>query len=90
MFPAPQSAERPTLEGTADPGDPLGCAKGVWSRADSFRYRWLRDGAVIKGASSKRYVVKASDRQRSIACRVTVQGPGGTKSKTSRPTKVGR
>ncbi len=39
-------------------------------------YRWLRSGKVIRGATLARYLLRAADRGRAIACRVTVSGGG--------------
>jgi len=49
----PSSQAPPTVSGTGAPGQPLTCAPGTWSGADTFDFLWLRDGAPIPGAITR-------------------------------------
>ncbi len=63
---SPASRPRGTSRRRPSPGNPaagqtLTCNPGTWSDAESFAYRWNRDGAPIPGAASATYVVPAGD-----------------------------
>jgi hypothetical protein len=67
---------------TADPGE--------WRpREHSLRYRWLRDGEPVRGATGRRYRLAADDVGHRVAVRVTVRAEGHrTARATSRPRTV--
>lgn len=88
VFPAPHAFKSPAIKGRPRPGERVRCARGLWSRADSFRFRWLRDGSRISRANDRTYRVQRADRRHSISCRVRGRGPGGATTRASRPIKV--
>jgi hypothetical protein len=51
----------PLVSGTAAFGQTLTANPGVWDSGVGFSYQWLRDGTVISGAVSKRYVLTSTD-----------------------------
>lgn len=62
----------PTVAGTAVVGSTLkATAKVSAPAADSNKYQWLRNGAVISGATKSSYVLTASDLGKKISVRVT-------------------
>ena len=65
------ATQAPQLSGDATPGAALSCSTGQWSpAADTFSYQWLRDGAVIAGASAASYTLPGDAVGHSFACRV--------------------
>ena len=66
----------------------LVCIKGVWKGALSFSYMWLRNGAVIPGATKFYYVPTDVDAGTSIACKVTATNKSGSTSITSESVEV--
>lgn len=53
-------------------------AKGWAPSAVAFSYQWLRNGAVIAGATGASYVLAEADRGKMIQARVTGKLPGAT------------
>lgn len=88
VFPAPHAFKSPAIKGRPRRGEALRCAEGLWSRTDSFRFRWLRDGSLIRRANERTYRVQRTDRGHSISCRVKGRGSGGATTRASRPIKV--
>jgi hypothetical protein len=85
--PAPRATTRPSVRGTKLVGRTLTAKHGTWSpAATSYRYQWLRDGKVIKGATSSRYKLPARAKGHRISVRVTARATGylpGTATSTS-------
>ena len=75
----------PAATGAPRVGAPLRCRPPRWEAWAGLvpssallpfdGYRWLRDGLAIPGATSSVYAVRAADRGRRIACRVTATYP---------------
>jgi photosystem II stability/assembly factor-like uncharacterized protein len=84
VSPPPHNLHRPTLRGEAIVGQRLKCGRGSWVRANSFAFRWLRDGRPMKDADSVRYRIRLKDRGHRLSCRVTAYGDGGHRSAASR------
>ena len=69
----PDPNKVPTISGTAQVGSLLTADPGPIDDEDgegTFKYQWLRDGADIKGATSKTYVVQPEDVNAAISVRV--------------------
>ena len=67
----------PSVTGTVAVGRTLKASPGAWSPTPAtIRYRWLRDGEPIRGATSARYVLAGADRGTSVSVRVTVTRTG--------------
>ena len=63
---------KPTISGSGKVGAKLTAKPGAWAPAPvTLRYRWLRDGKPIGGATSTSYRVKNKDAGRRISVRVT-------------------
>jgi WD40 repeat protein len=83
--------QRPQVHGKARPGKKLVATAGRWSpKPAKATFRWLRNGKPIPRATSRTYRVKATDRGRRIAVRVTVKGSGSQTSATSKAVVVRR
>jgi hypothetical protein len=61
----------PTVSGTNSTGGELSANPGIWSTGETFKYHWLRNGAVITGATQSTYTVVAADVGQSIQVKVT-------------------
>ena len=80
------SSSTPTVSGTVKVGNLLTVNRGTWTWQTDFKYRWLRDGVPISGATASTYKVRTADRDRKITVRVTGSRLGYTTvSKTSGP-----
>lgn len=73
----PSAQRKPKLTGVARVGRTLRVRRGTWLAAPTFRYRWLRNGAPIKGATRTTYRLRRADRGRRIAARVTASNATG-------------
>lgn len=78
----------PTVTGTAVVGKTVTASRGSWAPVapTKFRYQWYRNGSKIKGATKKSYLLKAADRGKLIAVRVTVSR---SVFKTASATSIG-
>lgn len=66
----------PSVSGTPAVGATLSATAGQWDRAVSTSTQWLRDGAVIPGATGSEYVLVAADGGARLSVRVTASAPG--------------
>lgn len=82
----------PRISGKARVGSKLRAEVGEWKPAPvSLKYRWLRDGTPIGGATGKRYTVKRKDAGTRISVQVTGTKAGYTAvTKASAAKKVGK
>ncbi len=71
----PATIEAPT--GMLSTGGVLTCEPGFWSGEPGFGYQWLRNGAVIAGATESTYTLVAADNQTAIQCAVTGSNGSG-------------
>lgn len=80
---------RPRITGTPRQGRKLTVKVGAWRpKPVTLKYRWLRNGKPIKGATALRYRLTAKDRGNRISVKVTVTKAGWTtRSLTSARTK---
>lgn len=82
------NVKRPTFSGKARFKQTLKASAGRWSRGGlSARYRWLRDGKPIGGATRRTYQLKPQDVGRSIRVRVTVARSGFTSAEARSTSK---
>lgn len=86
----PQNLSPPIVAGTPGVGDPLTCEPGSWSGVPvpTYSYLWVRNPGLpgeeaIGAASSARYLVRAEDLGRSLACEVTASNSEGSASESS-------
>ena len=69
--------QRPSLDGTRRYTRVLEADPGTWSaRPAKVRYRWFRDGALIRGERQHRYRLQADDVGHRVKVRVTVRRQG--------------
>lgn len=71
-----RALERPTFTGVLAVGQTLTSYPGEWERAQTLKYQWLRDGAVIPGAQGETYDITEADDGLSLALRVTGSADG--------------
>ena len=74
----PSLQKKPKLSGTARVGRTLKLKRGTWLATTSYRYRWLRNGTAIKGATRTSYKLRRTDRGKRISCRVTATNAAGS------------
>ena len=67
---------KPTITGTALVGNTLGIKLSGTSKAQKISYQWLRNGAVIKGATSSKYKVQDADMGKKVSVRITGTSTG--------------
>ena len=81
---SPVAVAPPTLLGTPVVGETMGCISGGFVNAPtSVAYAWLRNGAVIAGATTPSYTLTSGELGRTIACRVTATNAHGSGDATS-------
>ena len=86
----PSNTVAPSVTGTMEVGDTVGCLPGSWSGAPApeFTFAWRRDGVAIVGEVGDTYVVTTADGGRNLSCRVTAANVGGTVAASSAPRAV--
>ena len=69
----PSNTIAPVISGSPFVGSTLTTTNGTWTGfpAPTFTYQWLRNGAVIGGATSIMYATQLADVGQPITCRVT-------------------
>ncbi len=82
---APVGTAAPTVSGTPGLGSTLTCSPGGWSGtpAPTLTYAWLRDGALIGGATSANYNIQPADQGHTLVCAVTATNSSGHAAATS-------
>ena len=76
---ATMTAGVPTVSGTAQVGQALTAASGMWVPSDaSFAYQWLADGTAISGATAASFTPTASELGKKISVMVTGSKSGYT------------
>lgn len=89
VAPAPLSALKPVVVGTAQVGKKLTANSGKWTPGTSFSYQWFASSKAIRGATKSAYTPTAGERGKKITVRVTGSKAGYTTvAKTSSATKV--
>ena len=80
------SSSAPRVKGKLRVGSILKAARGSWSpSALTFRYKWLRNGKAIPGATAKTYHLRRRDRGDHISVRVTASRLGFTSHARTSP-----
>lgn len=81
----PVNTVAPALSGTPEVGETLTSTPGTWVGVTPFTYarKWLRDGAVISGATNATYVLVEADEDAMISVEVTATNSAGTGKATS-------
>ncbi|WP_277209791.1 hypothetical protein [Isoptericola croceus] len=78
------TAPKPKITGTAKVGGTLTAKPGGWKpKPAKLRYQWMANGKAIKGATSKKYKIKAAQQGKRITVRVK-----GTRSGYKNRTRV--
>lgn len=81
----------PAARGPVAVSKVLRASAGRWSPAPTtYRFQWLRDGKVIRGAGARTYRVTAADRGHAISVRVAAHRSGSGWAKAisaSRPVQ---
>jgi hypothetical protein len=85
----PTNVDVPVVTGTPTVGHTLTCTMGNWNGTPvAYGAKWLRDAAVIPGATFAKYLLVAADSGHMLACQVTAFTGGGQASVTSSGTAV--
>lgn len=83
------SVTKPTVVGALRRNATVTANPGTWSGASAFdlSYQWLRDGAVIGGATSQAYTITQADVDKQLSVRVTaVRGSQSAVAESARAT----
>ena len=88
--PGKLTAKTVKISGKTKVGARLKVSTKAWKPGKvTLKYRWLRNGKAIKGATGKTYVLKRSDRGKRISVKVTGSKAGYTTlSRTSAKTRT--
>ncbi|WP_394280030.1 peptidoglycan DD-metalloendopeptidase family protein [Microbacterium sp.] len=86
------TAKQPAISGTPTVGRTLTVRAGDWGPAPvRVTYQWLRDGAVISGATASSYKATRADDGRVVAARVIVRKDAyHTASRTTSGVRIGK
>lgn len=80
----PVSTAAPSISGNPYVGQTLSVSSGSWSNdPTTLSYQWLRNGAVIAGATNSTYTLVAADAGNTIGVTVTAANAGGSATATS-------
>ena len=76
----PVNTVLPTITGIAQVGEVLTATPGTWtgSPTPTFSYQWLRDGAIIAGATGTTYTLQVADETAEITVREVATNSKGT------------
>lgn len=79
---APTNVVAPTITGTPEVGEALGCLPGTWTGGPTplFEFEWRRNGAPIPFETADTYVLGVDDAATQIVCVVTAVNDAGTVS----------
>jgi hypothetical protein len=84
----PVNTSPPQIDGPPIPGARLTCVPGTWTGANSFAYRWLRDGA--DRAAGVTYRPATADIGHTLSCAVTASNADGSAQATSPKVRIVR
>jgi hypothetical protein len=86
----PRNVRPPRLRGSAVVGRSLTCMPGTWTgtRPIVFSYRWLRNGNPVAHAFRPSYLLRASDADQLLACRVWAANGAGATPATAKAVRV--
>lgn len=75
----PENLVRPAIGGIYEVGETLVVSTGTWNPlADSYSYRWTREGVPITGETSTSYLIDAADDGLTIGCQVQATNAYGS------------
>jgi hypothetical protein len=80
---APINTTAPVVDGTMKVGSVATCVLGSWTGAESFSYRWLRDGVAIPGEEQSTLRLLGQHLDKGIACEVTAVNQAGSTTEDS-------
>ena len=80
----PANQSRPRLKRS---GRRLSCQRGTWTNATRYKYAWVVNDRVKRGASRRTLTLNRRFRG-SVKCRVTAYNAAGRKTAVSRPYRV--
>jgi hypothetical protein len=85
-----KNVSRPTITGTVKAGSRVAATPGRWSPSSGvkFAYRWLANGAAIKGATARAFLIPASLAGRKLSVTVTASKPGYSSASASSESKL--
>jgi hypothetical protein len=85
---APANTTPPEITGTAEVGETLTAAAGVWTGREqpTVTRQWRRGGADIIGATGSTYQLQAADEGETITVRETAMNWAGVATATSEAT----
>ncbi|MEU0633873.1 hypothetical protein [Streptomyces sp. NPDC005989] len=84
----PQITTYAAMSGTARTGSTLACS-AAWNGTNTkATWSWLRDGAVISGATAKTRALASADYAHKVSCQVKVSNGAGSVASTSPALKV--
>jgi hypothetical protein len=76
--PAPRLTGSAAITGTAQVGDVLTCAPGMWSGSPAFGYSFMRGDTLVRATSADpTYTVQPADAAGRISCAVKATNAGG-------------
>jgi hypothetical protein len=86
----PRDETPPQVSGQSTVGSTLTCSPGTWSGspAPTFSYQWVRDEAIIAGATRATHTVENEDIGHSLSCEVTASNSAGSESAMSNSVAV--
>lgn len=98
---APGNTREPEISGRAEQGRTLSASRGTWAGSEpmTFAFAWVRCGrdggrpdggdcALVSGATSQRYELRAADVGYRLRARVTATNADGSTAVASDPTAV--
>ena len=91
LFTYPVINTAPVITGTKTVGSVLTCSNGTWTGIPSvtkYRYQWLRDGALISGATNSTYTLQAGDENKTVTCRVKATNSKGSRTCIANPVTI--
>ncbi|MFE9313066.1 hypothetical protein ACFYM5_36535 [Streptomyces sp. NPDC006706] len=84
----PQITTNAAVSGTARTGSTLTCS-AAWNGTNTkATWSWLRDGAVISGATARTRALTSADYAHKVSCRIAVSNGAGSVASTSPALKV--
>jgi hypothetical protein len=66
----------PRISGPLTVGSKVSVRRGTWTARAAFRYQWLRDGAVIRGATRTSYTLGTADAGKRLTLRLSARRSG--------------
>ncbi|MFJ5302655.1 hypothetical protein [Streptomyces sp. NPDC088350] len=84
----PVITSKATLSGTVRTGSQVTCNAAWTGTGAKVAWSWLRDGAVVSGATGRTRTPTASDYKHKVSCRATVTNSAGSTPSTSAAATV--